>query len=67
MWNQNLGMRYAMGKTLLETLAQSLKEFKAIVKGKASAKFGRALVERMRGRATVRMTTDEIMALTRGK
>lgn len=27
---------------------------------------GRKLVERMRGRATVRMTTDEIMALTRG-
>jgi hypothetical protein len=32
-----------MGKTLLDTLAQSLKEFKAIVKGKASAKFGHAL------------------------
>ncbi len=27
---------------------------------------GRALVERLRGRGTVRMTTDEIMALTRG-
>jgi antitoxin PrlF len=27
---------------------------------------GRNLVERMRGRATVRMSTDEIMALTRG-
>jgi len=26
---------------------------------------GRRLVEQMRGRATVRMTTDEIMALTR--
>lgn len=27
---------------------------------------GRRLVKRMRGRATVEMTTDEIMALTRG-
>ena len=27
---------------------------------------GKKLVEAMRGRATVRMTTDEIMALTRG-
>lgn len=28
---------------------------------------GRALVEQMRGRATTRMSTDEIMALTRGE
>jgi AbrB family looped-hinge helix DNA binding protein len=28
---------------------------------------GKRLVEAMRGRATVRMTTDEIMALTRGE
>lgn len=27
---------------------------------------GRQLVERMRGKGTVRMSTDEIMALTRG-
>jgi AbrB family looped-hinge helix DNA binding protein len=27
---------------------------------------GRQIVERMRGKGTVRMTTDEIMALTRG-
>lgn len=27
---------------------------------------GPALIERMRGRGTVRMSTDEIMALTRG-
>jgi len=27
---------------------------------------GRALVSRMRGRATTRMTTDQILALTRG-
>jgi len=27
---------------------------------------GRQLVEHMRGKATIRMTTDEIMALTRG-
>lgn len=28
---------------------------------------GKKLVETLRGRATVRMTTDEIMALTRGE
>ena len=28
---------------------------------------GKRLVEGMRGRATVKMTTDEIMALTRGE
>lgn len=38
-----------------------------IRKSKAPAKRGRALVERMRGRATIRMTTDEIMQLTRGE
>jgi len=27
---------------------------------------GRVLVERLRGRGTIRMTTDEIMALVRG-
>jgi len=27
---------------------------------------GKRIVERLRGRASVRMTTDEIMALTRG-
>lgn len=36
---------------------------------RASEKTGRGekLVESLRGRATVRMTTDEIMALTRGE
>ena len=28
---------------------------------------GKRLVERIRGRATIRMSTDEIMALTRGE
>ena len=28
---------------------------------------GKRVVERLRGQATVRMTTDEIMALTRGR
>jgi len=28
---------------------------------------GRRIVERMRGKGTVRMSTDEIMALTRGE
>jgi len=35
------------------------------VEGKGSR--GKKIVERMRGKATVRMTTDEIMALTRGE
>jgi antitoxin PrlF len=35
------------------------------VEGKESR--GKKIVERMRGKATVRMTTDEIMALTRGE
>lgn len=38
-----------------------------IHKSKGPAKRGRALVERMRGRATVNMSTAEIMALTRGE
>lgn len=33
----------------------------------ARGRRGRALVEQMRGRGTVKMTTDEIMALTRGE
>lgn len=32
-----------------------------------SRRRGRALIEHMRGRGSVRMTTDEIMALTRGE
>ena len=35
--------------------------------GKREAGRGHRLVERMRGRADVRMSTDEIMALTRGR
>jgi len=35
-------------------------------KVKKSPGRGEELVRRMRGRATVKMTTDEIMALTRG-
>ena len=40
-----------------------------ILKAKAGKKPGRgaALVARMRGRGDVKMTTDEIMALTRAK
>lgn len=32
----------------------------------APGRRGRALIEQMRGRGTVKMSTDEIMALTRG-
>lgn len=34
---------------------------------KSSGRRGQRLLDRMRGRATSRMSTDEIMALTRGK
>jgi len=35
-------------------------------KARGRQRRGRALVEQMRGRATVRLSTDEILALTRG-
>lgn len=37
-----------------------------LVKVEASQRRGRALVDHMRGRATRRLTADEVMALTRG-
>ncbi|MHB8766215.1 MAG: AbrB/MazE/SpoVT family DNA-binding domain-containing protein [Deferrisomatales bacterium] len=37
-----------------------------VVKGRSPEGRGSRLVERLRGRATVAMTTDEILALTRG-
>lgn len=37
-----------------------------LVKGAEPPRRGARLVDRMRGRADTRMTTDEIMALTRG-
>jgi AbrB family looped-hinge helix DNA binding protein len=39
-----------------------------LVKGKSARRPGRgaAVIERLRGRATVALTTDAIMALTRG-
>ena len=33
---------------------------------KGAGRRGKSLVERLRGRGSVRMTTDEILALTRG-
>jgi antitoxin PrlF len=46
-----------------------LREGVAVLKkgGGGERRRGRALIEHMRGRGTVRMTTDEIMALTRGE
>lgn len=38
-----------------------------LVKAEGEHDRGRELVEHMRGRATTRLTTDEIMALTRGE
>jgi len=35
-------------------------------KARGGTRRGRALVEHLRGRGTTRMTTDEILALTRG-
>ncbi len=37
-----------------------------LVKAEGGQRRGRALVERLRGRADTRLSTDEIMALTRG-
>ncbi|MBI5016618.1 MAG: AbrB/MazE/SpoVT family DNA-binding domain-containing protein [Deltaproteobacteria bacterium] len=37
-----------------------------VVKQEGPAGRGRSLVDRLRGKATVSMTTDEILALTRG-
>ncbi|MCZ6794063.1 MAG: AbrB/MazE/SpoVT family DNA-binding domain-containing protein [Planctomycetota bacterium] len=34
-------------------------------KAKSSGRRGRSLVEKLRGKATVRLSTDEILALTR--
>ncbi|MCB2216801.1 AbrB/MazE/SpoVT family DNA-binding domain-containing protein [Desulfofustis glycolicus] len=36
-------------------------------KASGSTQRGKRIVERMRGRATIRMSTDDIMALTRGE
>lgn len=36
-------------------------------KARPGARGGKALVARLRGRATTRMSTDQIMALTRGE
>lgn len=38
-----------------------------IIPVKGSSLRGRRIVERLRGKGSVRMTTDEIMALTRGE
>jgi AbrB family looped-hinge helix DNA binding protein len=38
-----------------------------IIKARGGARRGRRVVERLRGRATVSMSTSEIMALTRGE
>ena len=37
-----------------------------LVKDEGRHRRGRALIDRMRGRATQQLTTDEIMSLTRG-
>jgi AbrB family looped-hinge helix DNA binding protein len=45
-----------------------LEDGKAIIKkATGSRRRGRSLVEAMKGKGTVRMTTDQIMALTRGE
>jgi len=38
-----------------------------LIPARRSRTHGRRIVERLRGRASVRMSTEEIMALTRGK
>ena len=36
-------------------------------RAKGSSRRGKSIVERLRGKGSVQMTTDEILALTRGK
>lgn len=60
-------MREQMG--LLPSTEVEFKMTKAgilIRKAKESKSFGKKLIQHMRGRSTAKMTTDEIMALTRG-
>jgi AbrB family looped-hinge helix DNA binding protein len=47
-----------------EVVGNTVRIRKARARGKRTR--GRSVVERLRGRGTVRMTTDEILALTRG-
>jgi len=44
-----------------------LKDDGVLVRKRSDGGRGAALVSRLRGRATTRLTTDEIMALTRGE
>lgn len=49
-----------------EVIFEASKSGLLIKKAKNSKSFGNKIIERMRGRSNVKMTTDEIMALTRG-
>lgn len=48
-------------EVVFDVVGDSVRIRKAPTQGR-----GRALIDRMRGTGTVKMTTDEIMALTRG-
>lgn len=63
-----LEVRHAAGllpNTEVEFVMEKGRVYLKKVIGKSTR--GRQLIERLRGTATVRMTTDEIMALTRGE
>jgi antitoxin PrlF len=51
---------------LTEVEFEAVEDGLLIKKAKSSKSFGKKVVEHMRGRSDAKMTTDEIMALTRG-
>jgi AbrB family looped-hinge helix DNA binding protein len=48
-----------------EVVGQAVR-IRKVRRAEAAGRRGKSIVQRMRGRGSVRMTTDEILALTRG-
>jgi AbrB family looped-hinge helix DNA binding protein len=48
-----------------EVVGQAVR-IRKVRRARAAGRRGKSIVQRMRGRGSVRMTTDEILALTRG-
>jgi AbrB family looped-hinge helix DNA binding protein len=49
-----------------EVVGQAVR-MRKVRRAKGEGRRGRSIVQRLRGRGSVRMTTDEILALTRGE
>lgn len=47
-------------------VAGQVVRMRKVRRGRGAGRRGKSLVERLRGRGSVRMSTDEILALTRG-